>query len=87
MKKMLSKIWKFAASGVGLAALASAILGTSSASVAKADASPSFQPPAKRLVLELSKTARLEQANTVQDHYSHESHSSHASHASHYSGN
>ena len=84
MRKIFSKIWNFAASGVGLAALAAAISGSGSASVAKADGSPSFQPPAKRLVLELSKTAQLDQAkNAIQDHYSH---SSHASHASHYSG-
>jgi hypothetical protein len=86
MKKMLSKVWKFAASGLGIAALTAAISGAGSESVAKADAGPSFQPPAKRLVLQLSKAARLDQANTMQDHYSHVSHGSHASHASHYSG-
>ncbi len=84
MKKMLSKVWKFAANGLEVAALAAVVMGTGSASAVKADNGPSFQPPAKRLVLELSKTthSQVDQASTMQ-HYSHSSHSSHSSHASH----
>lgn len=89
MKNMLSRVWKSAASGLGVAALLAVVTGTGSGSALNTERVPSFQPPSKRLVLELSNAAssEVDQASTMHhySHSSHRSHSSHTSHRSHYS--